>query len=125
MRKDTKLLQIFDDLPDLLAMANEIEGKEGGYSYAIQDKLQDQYRGEGKPFKYSMLFRHLDTCQHCNYVNASIQHQLENPQIQGTSSPLRMMIVMDIQIHKMREHQEPMPKELREFLTQIAKQIKT
>jgi transposase len=125
MSKNTKLLQVFDDLPDLLAMANEIEEKDGGYSYDIQDKLREQYRREGRPFKYSMLFRHLDTCQYCNYVNASIQHEFENPQIQDTSSPLHIMIVMDIQIHEMREHQEPMPPELRDFLIQIDKQSKT
>jgi hypothetical protein len=125
MSKATKLLRVFDDLPDLLAMANEITEKEGGYSYAIQDELRDQYRQKGTPFKWSMPYRHLDRCRHCNYMNTSIQHQLENPQIKDTSSHLRLAVTTDIQIHEMREHQEPMPPELRDFLTQIARQAET
>ena len=125
MSKYTKLLAVYDSLPDLLAMADEIHEKEGGYSYEIQDKLREQYRQEGAPFKWSMPYRHIDQCGHCKYANAAIQHQLENPKIQDTSSPLRMMVVMDMQIHEIREHQEPMPPELRDFLTQIAQQAGT
>jgi hypothetical protein len=125
MSKVTKLLQVFDDLPDLLAMANEIQEKEGGYSYDIQDRLREQYRQEGTPFKWSMPYRHIDTCQHCKYANTAIQYQLENPQIQDNTSPLRQALVWDIAIHEMREHQEPMPRELRDFLTQIARQAET
>ena len=122
MSKDTDLLQVFDDLPDLLAMANEIQKNEGGYSYEIQDGLREEYRQEGKPFKGSMLYRHIDRCSQCDYHNTAIQHQLENPQINDDRSPLRVVVVWEIAIHEMREHGESMPPELRDFLTQIRQQ---
>lgn len=124
MSEQSKLLTVFDSLPDLLAMAGEIQDKEGGHIYDIQDKLRDEHRANKTPFKWSMPYRHIDSCSQCSYVNTAIRHGLENPQISDRESPLRFVATMDIEIHKIREHNEQMPPALYDFLTAVSQKTR-
>jgi hypothetical protein len=122
MQSDTDLIEVFDSLPDLLALANDIKEAEGGYAYEIQDILQEEHRNEGIPFKWSMPYRHIDRCDQCDYANTAIKHELENPEIQDSASPLYQVKIWDVDIHKIKEHKESFPPDCRAFLTQVAQQ---
>jgi hypothetical protein len=122
MYPDSDLLQLFDNLSDLLALAVDIQERDGGSRYAIQDNLREEHRNKGFPFKWSMPYRHPDRCNQCNYVNTAIKHELENPQIKDRNSPLYQVIIWDIDIHKIREHRQPFPDDCRTFLTQVAQE---
>jgi hypothetical protein len=119
MITDADLLEVFDALPDLLAMAEEIKNQDGGYRYEIQDKLREEHRKKGIPFKWSMPYRHIDRCDQCDYNKTAIKHELENPKIKDRASPLYQVVIWDIDIHKIREHGQPFPDDCRLFLTQL------
>jgi len=122
MTKETELLEVFDALPDLLALAREIEARDGGYAYEIQNNLREEHRKKGIPFKWSMPYRHIDRCDQCDYYYTAIKHELENPRIKNRSSHLYQVVIWDIDIHKIREHGQPFPDDCRAFLTQVAQE---
>jgi hypothetical protein len=120
MTKEIGLLQVFDSLPDLLALARQIKERDGGYAYEIQDNLRKEHRKKKLPFKWSMPYRHIDRCDQCDYYNTAIKHELENPQIKDHSSPLHQVQLWAMDIHKIREHQVLIPPDLQDFLTHVA-----
>ena len=114
------LLTIFDALPDLLVMAGERLRAPGDDIYAIQDSLREEYRRQGKPFKWSMPFRHLYQCPTCGNSSTAIQYVLENPHIKDELSPLRRVVLWEEEVHAIRDHGGRLSKACEDFLRQVA-----
>jgi len=115
-QREKDLLARLDGLPDLLKMAGEEKLHPSEDVYAIQERLQDEHRREGKPFRWSMPYRHLAYCPSCGMIGTDIQHELENPvQIEGKPHPWRVSI-WEGELHAIRVHGTPFRPELRDFL---------
>jgi hypothetical protein len=120
MDASRRLLAIYDALPALLDLAERRVKDEGGYSYGIQDQLREDYRRKGLPFRYSMLYRHLDSCDLCTYMNTAILHELENPRVAETTPVLRHVGISELDAHKVREHGTAFPADVQAFLSTLA-----
>jgi hypothetical protein len=118
-KRDTQLLRVYDSLPPLLDLAHErIQGQTENV-YRVQDALRSEYRQEKKPFRWSMLYRSLDSCPQCSYTNTVIHHVLENPAVLDASSPWHHADISELEVHGIREHHVPFPGQCRAFLEHL------
>ena len=116
----TDLLYIFDSLPDLLAIAREQATVPGVNLYDIQDTLREEYRRQGKPFKWSMPYRHLYQCPTCGNSSTAIQYELENLHIKDELSPLHRIVLWEEEVHMIREHEGRFSEVYKDFLRHVA-----
>ncbi len=125
MHQQTRDLRaIYDALPDLLKMAWERKLSPGDNVYDIQDALREEHREKGIPFRWSMPYRCLYQCDKCGHTNTAIDHEPENPTVRDESSPLRLVKLSELEVHRVRKHGFNFPKACREFLRHAAKSIK-
>ena len=116
---DLELLNIYDELPSLLDIAEERVKDSGDYVYGIQDDLREKYRLAGQPFRWSMPFRSIFSCIYCSYANTQVKHVLENPAMKGIEPTLYIVELSEEDVHKIREHGIPFSAALKKFLTQF------
>ena len=117
---DSELLEVYDRLSDLLAMAIEIKEKESRVGrYEIQNELREEHRERGEPFRWSMLYRSIYRCTKCDYANTVVKHELENPQVKDKSSPLHLARLNGEDAHDIREHGGSFSAECRAFLEHV------
>jgi len=114
------LLKIYDSLPGLLEMAAERARVTGGYTYELQDELQEEYTLQGKLYRWSMPYRSLFECPRCGYTNTQVLHRLVNPELQGSDPSLHMVALTEQELHHIREHGAAFSKECQQFLLQVA-----
>ena len=120
---DSELLEVYDRLPDLLAMAMEIAEKESRVGrYQIQDELREEHRERGEPFRWSMLYRSIYRCSKCDYADTVVKHELENPQVKDKSSPLHLVRLNGEEVHDIREHGGSFSEECKAFLESLNNQ---
>jgi hypothetical protein len=122
-KTDQELLVIYDALPSLLDIATKQAKEMGGYSYDIQNELQDQFYAQGKAFRRSMPYRSLFQCLQCGLMTTQIQHTLFNPGMQEIDSTLHVVELREEDIHHIREHGAAFSADCRRFLEQVSGQI--
>jgi len=124
---DQKCLDIYEKLPDLLQLAWQQITSPGSNVppaahqdvYAIQDALREQQRREKKPFLWSMPYRSLEYCDLCSHSSTLVMHELENPGVANTTSALHHASLSEMLLHKIRQHDQPFPPAVREFLLHL------
>jgi hypothetical protein len=108
----------FDDLPDLLTFARQ-QTPAAGDVYKLQNMLRDEYRRQGLPFKWTMPLRHLYQCDACHHTAPEILYALENPMPRDPRYPMRILKILESEIHQIREHGLLLKDEYRSFLNNV------
>lgn len=116
-------LQIFDSLPNLLILAHE-QTSPGADIYTVQIALREQYRHMGLPFKYLRPLRHFYHCPLCNISSREILYELENPGPGQSSQLLRVIKLLDSEIHQLRFHNAALNDDHCLFLTGVGQTSK-
>jgi len=110
---EPELLLVFEHIPDLLGLAREQPDSPEGI-YTKQDALREKYRLLKQPLRWSMPYRHLDTCPECNYQATAVQIIIEQSVDDG--SPPLQAVVWEIDLHKIRFHGASFTPECRHLL---------
>jgi hypothetical protein len=105
------LLDTFDRLPDLLALA---KARDPVNVYAVQDQLREKYRGTGQATHWSMPFRHLYQCGTCGVREGEVLHELE-----WTSRGPDRVRFHESELHRIRQHGDAFPDDVATFLEQV------
>ncbi len=113
------LLDAYDSLPDLLAMAWQMRAVARADVYRIQDELREEYRRQGLPFRWSMPYRRPFQCDLCGYNNTEVLHELENPAAGEAAPALRQVEVSELAVHQAREHGASLPEDVQAFLRHL------
>jgi hypothetical protein len=71
------LLKQLAALPDLLFLARD--QAKGGDAYALQKKLEREYRAAKKPFKITVVYRHLERCSTKEHQFGAAEILIVNP----------------------------------------------
>jgi len=116
------LLDAYDSLPDLLAVAWQMHAAVRADVYRIQDELREEYRHRALPFRWSMPHRQPYQCELCGYSNTDIRHELENPAAGEGLSALHKVEVWELAVLQAREHGVSLPEDVRAFLRHLAEQ---
>ena len=112
-------LQIFDSLPNLLVLAHEQTLPDADI-YRVQLVLREQYRRQGMPFKYLRPLRHFYHCPLCDISSREILYELENPAPGLSAQSLRVIKLLDSEIHQLRFHNAALNDDHSLFLTSIS-----
>ena len=115
----SRLLAVFDAMPDLLALATAEAKAAQGYAYDIQDRLAEEHRQQGVPFIYSMPYRSLTDCPRCNWTTTRIVHQMENPAAADEPCHHRVDVENSV-VHLVRQHGGQFPASATAFLENLA-----
>lgn len=114
------LLVKYDRLPDLLKLAWERKEKAGDPLfdvYQAQDQLAKEHEMQGKPYLWSMPYRHLYHCGMCGASSTEFERRVVNPAYrQGERLSAE---IMESELHAIRCHNAPIPKLLKAVLISI------
>ena len=108
------ILDIFDRIPDLLAMAREEVGASGDV-YRQQNVLRSTFQEQQRPYRWSMPMRHFLECPVCGKEMTDVRHELGD----GTNT-----VKLDSgSVHEAREHDIPFPPAVEAFLLSVADRV--
>jgi hypothetical protein len=113
--RQRSLLAIFDLLPDLLATAYEEDGSSTESVLEIQDRLVEEHRSEGAPFKWSVSYPNVSVCPTCNASLPVVKWEMENPSV-VRDSIWRTMHLWNETVHQVRQHGAQFSPEVAAFL---------
>lgn len=119
----TDYLLIIDSLPNLLVLAHEQTPPDADI-YRVQLTLREQYRRQGLPFKYLRPLRHFYHCPLCDISSREILYELENPDPGLSSQLLRMIKLLDSELHQLRFHNASLSDDHSLFLNSISQRSK-
>lgn len=99
------LLEKFERLPDLLALARAEEERSGGDRYAIQERLAKEYRSQQRAFALATPMRHMEQCASGEHHFGDVHYELVVPQGRGLFGPKeRSLKFSEVDLHEVREH---------------------
>ena len=119
---DRDFLAIYDQLPDLLAIAWERQKQTSDPKYDIyteQDALARESELDNKSCIWSMPYRNLYTCNICGSASTEIEHHLVNPMIMIKPSAKQSIIILESELHEIRSQNKVFPESLKLFLKAI------
>jgi hypothetical protein len=115
--KTAALLEKFERLPDLLALARVEEERNGGDRYAIQERLAKEYRSQQRPFVLATPMRHMEQCASGEHHFGAVHYELVVPWGRGLFGPKeRSVKFSEVDLHEVREHGASFTPELVEAL---------
>ncbi len=117
-RRTATYLRIFDALPDLLKMARQ-ESSLPAELYRLQKSLREAYHRHRLPFKWSTPLRHSYHCSKCGLNQPEVLYELENPTPLDSKYPLRLLKILESEIHQVRVHDEEFKEEYVAFFENI------
>ncbi|WP_224242176.1 hypothetical protein [Hyalangium gracile] len=114
------LLETFERLPELLALARSEEERSGGDRHAIQERLAREHREHLRPFVLAMPMRHREHCASGEHQFGAVRYELIVPQGRGLFGPRELSVrFSEVDLHEAREHGAALPPELADVLREL------